>query len=492
MAGMGAPYYPEREWSDMLYQGLFAGQDSGKTYAGAARHLLYINAWPNSVNIIAAPDFTRLERATLAQWKEFLSTQGFYENEHYIHNVTLKKITYLWNGAVDYLCSLDNPASVRGIRACAVWLDEAGYTDFAAMKALQPRMTRPGFPHFFDATSTPSPIGKYHWAYEFFFPRHAAEEGYAKADIRNKIELDLEGDPSVDRCCAVRLKDTVGRGGRVIKGGIRICTFAETSENPHGGEEEYNELATLLGEDSPEFQTEARGRFVVPGGLTLSAWKSDVHALHRHQWPDPGTQDPNWHPDRVAMGGDFGVDHLAAWVVWAVGLNGREYILDEWALRDGSPEEMAEAGVKLAKRWAVTHVYTDHDPTWFRTIREAMWGIGVNMYRANKVVGRPSDPSGGIGMINAQLRKRFPDGTPALIVDRDRCPGLIREVENYHRKTDEHDDKPTSERPVHVGDDRLDAGRYVRTAMALKLHWVGTQRAESGMVVVKSQLVGVA
>lgn len=462
--GMGAPYYPDREWEDMLYLGLFAGQDSGKSYAGAVRHLLYLQAWAGSVNIIAAPDFTRLERATLQTWKEVLASQGYIEGTDYLHNVTLKKITY-WNGAIDYLCSLDNPSSVRGIRASSIWLDEAGYTIWEAMKALQPRMTRPGFPHQFTATSTPAPTGKRHWAYPFFFPRDAFEEGYSDVDVSQIIVA--ETGTSNGREHSISL-----RGQTLEYAGRRHCLFAETRENPHGGQEEWEQLVALLGEDSPEFEIEARGRFVVPHGLTYTTWRTDVHALPRKAWPDPATRDPGWKPDRVAMGGDFGVDHPAAWVVWGMDTHGREYVLDEWAKRDSDPFEMATEGVRLAKLWGAKHVFTDHDPVWFRPIKAVMNQHDIGMYRANKMVGRPSDPSGGIGMISAALRRRFPDDTPGLIVDRDRCPGLIREFENYQRP-EEKEGQPRSERPVHIGDDRLDALRYVRTAGALRLHWVG-------------------
>lgn len=457
-SGMGAPYAPWRAWENYLYLAVFGGRFAGKSFAGALRHFLFCNAHPHSTNIIAFPDYHTWNIGTFPALKKVFRKQGLIEGVHWTYNVTNKTLYYTWCDVTVYCISLDDEKGGRSARAASVWIDEAGFITFKAFTGLQPTMTEEGFPHQCWMTSTP--VGKQHWTYQFFEPALSYEEGYSDRDLSKELE-DLDG----------------------IQDGRRHYFFAATAENPHGGVREDLEMARIYGRDSKEYQQEARGRFVVSEGLTYAAWNTEFHALPRSAWPGKERQNPKWRPSHVCMGGDFGEDHAATWTVGGIDTDGREYVLEVWKKRQAGPVEMRKEGIRLATKWGAQYGFTDHDPTWRRVIYPAeleliedgrivksRWPEGCYLKPANKYVGSSADPSGGIGLIHATLRARHKDGGPMYIVDRDMCAPLVREYENYQRPGTV-EGKPSPERPLHVGDDLMDAERYRKTMQSLWLKW---------------------
>jgi hypothetical protein len=484
---MGAPYVtsPPREWEDFFYEAIFCGRYGGKSFMGAARHLLYVTAHPGSTNIIAVPNFKTANRGTLPALKKVLRSYGFQQGAHWDFNKTDMVITYHFAGdATAIIVSLDDEDSGRSIRAGSIWLDEAGFVSWEAFKGLQPTMTEVGLPHQMWLTSTPT--GKGHWTYPFFFPREAQEEGYSDLNLASYI-VSESGGPLEDR------KDVwlLNPDAPDDPPSHRTCMFAETKDNPYGGAQEAHQMALFLGVNSAQYKQEQGGRFVVQEDATYPQWNTDHHAKKRSEWPE-GCRDPLWKPDLVGMGVDFGKAHKSAIVVTGIDHYGRWFMLECWSKTGSNPVEVAENAARLATKWGATACWSDHDPGWRYALVDALGELEIPCLLANKQYGRASDPSGGLGTVARILAKTVTINgkeEQACFVDRELCWDFVREIENYHLPP-EVSGKPQSEHPQKINDDCVDAGRY---------NWVGMVRwrwddpgfeADQGFKVISTTLNG--
>lgn len=466
---MGAPYVynPPREWEDFYYEAVFAGRFAGKSFMGAARHLLYVMAHPGSTNIIAVPNFKEANRGTIPALKKVLRAQGFVQGAHWDINKTDMIITYHFaEDAIAIIVSLDDEDAARGIRAGSIWLDEAGFVSWDAFVGLQPCLTEEGLPHQMWMTSTPT--GKGHWTYRFFFPRESFEEGYSDLNLAPYI-VSESGGPYEDRKDLLLLNPEEPDDPP----SHRVCMFAETRDNPHGGQKEANQMAMMHGANSAQYKQEQSGRFVVMDDATYPQWNTDYHAKSRSEWPE-GCRDPKWKPDLVGIGVDFGRSrgHGAGIVVKGIDHYGRWFTLETWTKEGSNPVEVAAVARELAEKWDASGCWSDHDPGWRYALVEALGEIGVTCTLANKQYGRVSDPSGGLGTVAFVLSKKvIIDGleVQGCYVDRDLCWAYVREIENYSLPP-EVNGKAQSERPNKVNDNLMDADRYVTVGMK-RWHW---------------------
>ena len=476
---MGAPVVtvPERPWSNYFYEAIFAGRYGGKSYIGAARHLIYAMTFPGSTNIIAAPNFKTINRGTFPALKKVLAAHGLQAGRDYDFNKTDMVLTYRW-GSTAIFVSLDDEDAGRSIRAASIWIDEAGFVSWEAFKGIQPTMTEEGYPHQLWMTSTPT--GRGHWTYPFFFPREAFEEGYSKTDLGPYI-LAESGGPQAPR------KDVLLLNPEDLEAAPsqRVCMFGETKDNPHGGPAQANQMALLLGRNTAVYRQEQGGRFVVIDDATYPQWDTDYHAKLRSEWPE-GCRDPQWRPDQVGIGVDFGRSrgHGSGIVVKGVDHYGRWCTLETWKKEGSNPGEVAEVAARLSKKWDASGCWSDHDPGWRYALVSA---LDIPCMLANKQYGRISDPSGGLGNVAFVLSKKVMiDGKEeqGCFVDRELCWDYVREIENYTLPP-EANGKAQSERPNKINDNLMDADRYVTVGM-IRWFWDDPEfEAQQGMRIFK-------
>ena len=99
---------------------MVAGVQTGKTVTGAIWLYLQINKNPTAEFIIGAPNYKTLEQSTMQKFFDLfpVKTLGHFDKQRMV--LTGKSGFKIW------FRSLDDPDSIEGISAKAVWLDEAG------------------------------------------------------------------------------------------------------------------------------------------------------------------------------------------------------------------------------------------------------------------------------------------------------------------------------------------------------------------------------
>ncbi len=432
--GGTSPNRKLEEWANYLYLLAHTGTGGGKSRAGAYRAANYMLLWPGSMGMIAAPTFDMLNDTTFVSLQEVFEEMGLLPERDYEYNATHRKLT-VFNGAVALLRSTEHPDRIRGHNLGWWWLDEGAQSPYIAFLNLQARLRQRGYPHQGWVTTTP--VGKDHWIHRTWFPEEHDDEGVRPNTFGTYVHM----------------------GG-------------STRDNPHGGEELYQNLIDTYGEDSLRARQELRGEFVLMEGLTWSAWEREVHYKPVREWPVQRFE-------KVGGAADFGFANPSALLVVGHGKDGADYLLDGYYRARTGEEELAEEALRLQGKWGVQWYACDSaSPNYIAAMRRS----GVRVMKADKKKGRISDPSYGIGLVAALVAARDPQ---KLYVDSEN-PNLkpfAIEIENYINEPD-RDDRNPSERPRPKGNHYMDALRYYM--MAAKRRW-GTSQ---GLRQVRTEIAG--
>ena len=112
------------------------GVGGGKTYSGGVKSLLSFVQQPESLGIIAAPNYTMLRDTTQRMFFDLLPKElirSFNKNEQHLIGV---------NGSEVFFRSMDDPNKIRGINSSWAWLDEGPYAGYYAWQMLKQRSGR--------------------------------------------------------------------------------------------------------------------------------------------------------------------------------------------------------------------------------------------------------------------------------------------------------------------------------------------------------------
>lgn len=108
---------------------VFAGVQSGKTVACAARLAKLVQDNPGKKFGITAPNLPHLKRVPLAIFIDIIRLWGLVEGkEENWHNKT-EKVLFFANGAKVYYVGAEDPESLQGLTLKAFWADEAQLLD---------------------------------------------------------------------------------------------------------------------------------------------------------------------------------------------------------------------------------------------------------------------------------------------------------------------------------------------------------------------------
>src|ERR1017187_7397458 len=126
------------------------GVGSGKSFAGAVNLLLHSE--PDCTYMVVAPTYKVLDRSTFLSFQQAAEDFGLWEKHCYKE---VKREANLKNGSKYLFCSADDPQSLRGTNARAVWADEMQDAKEEAFTILLGRLRQHGKRGWVQATFTP-------------------------------------------------------------------------------------------------------------------------------------------------------------------------------------------------------------------------------------------------------------------------------------------------------------------------------------------------
>lgn len=169
------------------------------------------------------------------------------------------------------------------------------------------------------------------------------------------------------------------------------------------------------------------GEWCAIDGTVFSNFERDKHVL--------SLKDRVYEEHVLAI--DWGQTHISALVLAGVN-KGEISIIEEYGKSGLLLKQIKEKIIDIKSRYNnLTILYDPSAPI----LSNELGNIGINLLKAN------NDKNVGID----RMRDRFGEST--LLID-DKCEGLIRELQNYVYKTG-------TDQPVKVGDDFIDACRYI-------------------------------
>ena len=412
-------------WADDLSLAVFAGRGAGKSEAGAIRHLKYVDAWPGSLNIIGAPKFRTMHSATLPSLERVCNRAGLHRGEDYEYLANREEIHW-WNGSRSLLLSGEDPDAFRGPDCGSGWLDEGPYCPYLVFQNMQATLRQQGVPHQLWMTGTP--LGKDNWAYWTWFPKRALAEGY--------------------------IEEAPDRGAGTFR-----SMRAATRDNPHGGEQLYQRLIRIYGENTPLARRELYGEFTVMEGLVYAGWDDSTYMVAKEHWPS--------RPTRFVAGIDFGFGTFAAILVIGVDDSGRIYFVEEFKRHEFPERLLANVARRLQKKWGIEYFFADSaQPGHISAMRQA----GLPVLKADKRGAASNrDYSIGLGLVTWAINTRHRSGTQRLYVE----PGLSAfraEIENYVWDEPSRN-REIGERPRKLNDHLLDCARYGLMGLQ-RLRWI--------------------
>ena len=382
------------------------GVGAGKTFAGAARSILWAAEHPGSLGLVGAPTYPMLRDATQRMLVELLPPQLVT-----IYAKSEERLT-LRNGAEILFRSLETPDRVRGLNLAWFWLDEAPLCGYYAWQVLKARLRQRGQATAAWATGTPH-----------------GRDGFAR-----DFEL------------APRRNHTL----------YRAATYANAHNLPP-------DFIAELGYTGAFAQQEILGQFVAFEGLVYSFDASHYdpanRGAHSGHVREPQA-DARW--AQVIGGVDWGYTNPSAAVVFGLDGDGRVWQLDEFYQRRASLEEtVLPALLDLTRRYGVQTWYCGPDePEHIVALAAALAREGL----ASRALRADNSVRAGIQTVTALLALRT-DGTRGLYIA-PRCVNTIAEYASYQYAT--APDAPAgqtvsrdpSEQPLKQHDHALDATRY--------------------------------
>jgi phage terminase large subunit len=374
------------------------GVGAGKSFAGAARSIIWMWEHPGSLGLIGAPTYPMLRDATQRTFFELLPRElirRFSKTEQHL---------VLINGSEILFRSLDDADRTRGLNLGWFWLDEAPLCGYYAWTVLKARLRQAGQATAAWATGTPH-----------------GRDGYAR-----DFELAIKPDHQLYR--------------------------ASTRENQANLPESF---IADLGYSGQFALQEIEGLFVAFDGLVYEFDTTSPKPIaHTRSW------DGERLPGRIVGGVDWGYTNPAVALVGGVDGDERLWVLDEWAKRRASLEgEIIPAIVGLTRQYGVTLWYCDaEDPEAIAKLDAQLVSLGLAC-RAVAVKKGPGSVRAGIQTVTRLLALRG-DGTRGLYVS-PRCALTIAEMGQYSYMTANERRRDPSEEPIAQNNHALDALRYI-------------------------------
>ncbi|MEO7002245.1 MAG: terminase family protein [Ktedonobacterales bacterium] len=382
------------------------GIGAGKTFAGAARAILWAAEHPGSLGLVGAPTYPMLRDASQRMFFDLLPPQLIATYSSSEERLMLR------NGAEVLFRSLETPDRVRGLNLAWYWLDEAPLCGYYAWQVLKGRLRQREQTTAAWATGTPH-----------------GRDGFAR---------DFELSPRHHHAL------------------YRAATYANAHNLPP-------DFIAELGYTGAFAQQEILGQFVAFEGLVYSfdASRTDLADPANPQAQQGHVREPRADAQwaQVIGGVDWGYTNPSAAVVFGLDGDGRAWQLDEFYQRRASLEEtLLPALLDLTRRYQVSVWYCGPDePEHIVALSAALAreGLPARALRADNSV------RAGIQTVTGLLALRA-DGTRGLSVA-PRCINTIAEYESYQYATAANGQnvrRDPSEQPLKQHDHALDATRY--------------------------------
>ena len=401
------------------------GRFSGKTMGGAIRTGSYMIQYPGSFGIVTAPTNDLVRDVARKAVFDFFESVGMQPGVHFDYNETKRELS-LFNGSKAIFRTTEDPDLLRGLRIQFFWMDEGALSPRDAFVNLVANLTGGKGPRQGWITTTPR--GRNHWLYKTFY-------------------VDNHEDPEYHY----------------------IAYPAKTRDNIFGGgEEHYQQLIKLYGENSPVARQELGGDFVMLEGLVYPMWDVEKFIISEDKWP---TTKPN-----IVVGGiDFGWTNPFAILIEGMDKLGRRYIIDEYYKSHCSDSEMAQICNIFSRKYNVmAYVCDTEDPAAIHRLR--MHGVTNAIPARKKIVGSMLNPGSGIGLCATALSRiiSLPAETELIAQIRDesivkqgffvspKCRHFKKEIESYIM-VENKDSKNESERPRDKDDHIMSCWRYAET-----------------------------
>lgn len=391
--------------------GFIAGIGSGKTVAGAIWTLMKAMEEPDRKGIVATRTYPLLRDVVIATVKEVVPDE-FVAN--YNKNESIMEFV---NGSKVYFRPLETPAlidRIRGYTVNFVWVDEAAYISYYAIKVLNGRM-RQGKNQQIAITTTPK---GFNWVFEKF------EEPERKIP---KLEDELNGQVGEDRRIEIEEKLEDLRNRRQEWNAIKAVS---TSDNPFLPDEYVQSIRSQYSGDY--FEQEINAQFVKFQGLIYKEFVRDIHVV-----PVSKVEDMAF--EGFFLGYDSGYRNPRVAVKVGRTEDDRFVVTDEFF----RVEATLSQSIPVFKRMGAENYIMYCDPSAKGDIEEM---------KAEGITARPADNEVTAGI---QYLKTLLDGGKLLVSEA--CQNTINEFGTYQWKGDE--DNPKDE-PLKEHDHAMDALRY--------------------------------
>lgn len=398
------------------------GRRSGKSFAGAAKAILYGKRYSGAAIVVLAPTAFMMKAFT---WRVFIEVLGILElkeETHWVWNETNKELRFLFNKSYFMFRTASNlvdAEKLRGGSLAAFWIDEARNVPEVAFYNLLHSLSQGveeingmdvfKYPLMGWVTSTPA--GRKHWLYDVFYTEH--EEGF------------------------------------------RYLAFpASSMDNPFGGRQLYEHSRGLVDMQSPYGRQEFFGEFTVMEGLVFPEYDPNIHDVASGDWP----VEPRFH-----IGGiDFG--YSAPLAIVAVGYTpidrniGYRFIRGEIYKTRMSVNGIILACKALKEKYNIrTFMCDSAEPRIIGEINRA----GVHAQPVSK--GRGSALYHKLLCSSALTMKH--NGKSTFFVDSQKVPNWKFEIESYAEKPVREGWNP-DERPQPDEDHAMQAWGYAEAGLA--------------------------
>ena len=222
--------------------------------------------------------------------------------------------------------------------------------------------------------------------------------------------------------------------------------FHHTSyENPYISSEELDKMKVEMTEDA--FAQEILGEFRKMTGLIYKEFDRDIHMVEI-----PSYIDSNWTFTRSL---DFGFAHKTALVYFAISPTGKEiYAYDGIYLEGMTVPDIADVvRIKDSEKVITSPVADSAQPAMIEELNR----IGIRFSGVDK---GPDSVKNGISKVAEMLKIRNDTGKPTIMFNKN-LNWIAQEFESYRWVENKSADNAIKEVPYKVGDDAMDAIRYM-------------------------------
>lgn len=400
---MHAGYVPlpqQKKFHDMTvpFGAFIGGVGSGKSTSGAAEVVKLALEYPGLITIVGAPTYKMLAQATLPKLREFLQPEAIAIERKDESFMQLTNTSHFW------FRSTEDPNTIRGIDAGAIWLDEGGFSTDESWRVLVGRLRQNNTPYSVikrKGLLTTTPKGM-NWVWERF-------DGPNKSDLYAYVN------------CSSRMNTYLPKD---------YITGLEAS------------YAGIFAKQ------EIEGLFVGFEGLVYPTFTRTQHVgRFRPTTPQEASEfrEKAW---RIFYLHDWGYTNPAVILACGVDGDGRMYILEEWYEKQRVLEDIIFVCRQMEERWGSgLHVCDPAEPG----IMASLAKQGFNVTASNNAILE------GISVVAARLEE-LKDGKCRLYVD-ESCVNTIMEFQNY-RYPERKEEKPVKEKPLKIFDHAMDSIRY--------------------------------